>query len=257
MLLLGSDVRFAFYFYSMHRALRCRKALEATVHSVAWESLKNQKAFITRAVDDVKNDIFWKRIFVLLRALYPLLLMLRLADSNKPNMDRVCFLLEKARTHLIKAKDDLMDEFLFPTTYRCSKTTEADANFDSDEEEEEEEDDDDSSLDEEEDEDVYEVEDSWGTLYTDESGGIYKKVVDVVIKRTPKITHDFAITAWVCSVHPDIVRDAEARLTGDHRLAIERCVRKLLSHDVDGEVDGTIDRKIDLFWDELKHFQNR
>ncbi|KAL3784370.1 LOW QUALITY PROTEIN: hypothetical protein ACHAW5_005393 [Stephanodiscus triporus] len=38
---------------------------------------------------------------------------------------------------------------------------------------------------------------------------------------------------------------------------IEDCVRRLLSHDVDGELDGTIDRKIDLFWDELTHFQNR
>ena len=27
------------------------------------------------------------------------------------------------------------------------------------------------------------------------------------------------------------------RLTGNHRLAVERCVRKLLSHDVDAEED--------------------
>ena len=38
---------------------------------------------------------------------------------------------------------------------------------------------------------------------------------------------------------------------------IEDCVRRLFSHDVDGEVDGDIDHKVDLFWDELKHFQNR
>ncbi|KAL3765247.1 hypothetical protein ACHAW5_010866 [Stephanodiscus triporus] len=45
------------------------------------------KAFITRAANDVKDKTFWKRLFVLLRALFPLLKLLRCADSNKPNMD--------------------------------------------------------------------------------------------------------------------------------------------------------------------------
>ena len=38
---------------------------------------------------------------------------------------------------------------------------------------------------------------------------------------------------------------------------IEGCVRRLFSHDVDLTLDGLIDGKIDMFWDELKHFQNR
>jgi hypothetical protein len=69
-------------------------------------------------------------------------------------------------------------------------------------------------------------------------------------ERTPKIEHDFAITAWACSVCPDIVEDAKARLVGNAaaRTAIERCVWKLLSNDVDAVADGQI---------ELKHFQNR
>ena len=64
-------------------------ALESTVHSAQWNDLKRLKAFITRAANDVKDKTFWKRLFVLLRALFPLLKLLRCADSNKPNMDKV------------------------------------------------------------------------------------------------------------------------------------------------------------------------
>jgi hypothetical protein len=65
-LLRSAETRFASFFYAMHRALRCRRALEATVHSAQWNDLKRVKAFITRSADDVKDATFWKRIFVLL-----------------------------------------------------------------------------------------------------------------------------------------------------------------------------------------------
>ena len=58
----------------------------------------------------------------------------------------------------------------------------------------------------------------------------------MIAKRTPKILHDFAYTAYICSVLPDIVQDAKRRLEGNGavRNEIENCVRRLLSHDVDG-----------------------
>ena len=106
--------------------------------------------------------------------------------------------------------------------------------------------------------DVYEVDNEWGTLVTDESNGIFTPILDAIAKRTPKMLHDFAWLAFVCSIRPDIVEDAKVRIVGNGpvRIMIEDCVRRLLSHDVDGELDGTIDRKIDLFWDELTQFQN-
>jgi len=81
----------------------------------------------------------------------------------------------------------------------------------------------------------------------------------VIAKRTPKILHDFACTAYVCSVLPDIVQDAKRILEGNGaiRNEIENCVRRLLYHDIDGAVEGSIDIKVDQFWDELNHFQNR
>lgn len=112
---------------AMHHALRCRRALEATVYSAKWNELKHLKAFIIlRAADDLKDSLFWKHIFVLLRALVPLLKLLRFADSNKPNMDKVCFYVNQAKLHLMKSKSDLMNEELFPANYSISKETEQD-----------------------------------------------------------------------------------------------------------------------------------
>lgn len=258
----SAETRFASIFYAMHRALRCRRALESTIHSAQWNDLKRLKAFITRAAEDVKDNTFWKRIFVLLRALFPLLKLLRCADSNKPNMDKVCYHLFQTRQHLIMSKDDLMDEKLFPANYTISRETELDGVYDSDIEFEDDEDEEDGAnfvTDDEDDLDVYEVTDEWGTLITCESGGIFSPILDAIAKRSPKILHDFAWHAFVCSIRPDIVEDAKARIQGNGpvRIMIEDCVRRLLSNDVDGQMDGTVDRKIDVFWDELNHFHNR
>lgn len=262
-LLRTTETRFASFFYSMHRALRCRGALEATVHSVAWKDLKRQKPFIHRAAADVKDEMFWKRIFFLLRAIYPLLKLLRMADSNKPNMDKVCYYLHLTREHLVKSRDNLCCNDIFPSSYKITKEVEADASYEDDEDcadESDDESDDGADFTVEEQElDVYTVDDEWGTLVTEESKGIFKPIIDAIAKRTPKILHDFAYTAYVCSVRPDIVQDAKRRLEGNGvvRNEIENCVRRLLCHNVDGDVDGTIDVQVDQFWDELKHFQNR
>ena len=61
-LLPGHDVRFAGCFCGMHRALRMRSALEATVHSATWCKLKNLKATYHQAAKTIKNDLFWKRL---------------------------------------------------------------------------------------------------------------------------------------------------------------------------------------------------
>jgi hypothetical protein len=262
-LLRTTETRFASFFYSMHRALHCRGALEATVHSVAWKDLKRQKPFINRAAEDVKDEMFWKRIFFLLRALYPLLKLLRMEDSNKPNMDKVCFYLHLTREHLVKSRDDLCRDDIFPSTYKITKEIEADASYEDEEggaDENNDESDDGADFTVEEQElDVYTVDDEWGTLVSEESKGIFKPIIDAIAKRTPKILHDFAYTAYVCSVRPDIVQDAKRRLEGNGaiRNEIANCVRRLLCHNVTRDVNGTIDVKVDQFWDELKHFQNQ
>ena len=71
--------------------------------------------------------------------------------------------------------------------------------------------------------------------------------------------HKPRISLMNFGIDPYITGNAKSRLEGNAsaRTAIERCIRKLLSNDVDAVVDGEVDQKIDTFWDELKHFQNR
>jgi hypothetical protein len=116
-------------------------------------------------------------------------------------MDKVCLCVHQAQEHLSKSKDDLMDEDLFPTNYTISKETEEDATFDSDLEGDDKDEREEADFTvEEDDSDVYEVDDEWGTLVTDDSKGIFKAITEAVAKRTPKMLHDFAWLAFVCSV---------------------------------------------------------
>jgi hypothetical protein len=174
----------------MHHAPRCRSALEATVHSVAWKDLKRHKPFINHAAEDVKDEMFWKRIFIHLRALYPFLKLLRMADSNKPNMDKVCFYLHLTREHLVKSRDNLCRDDIFPSSYKSTKEVEADASYEDDEggvdENNDELDDGADVVVEEQELDVYTVNDEWGTIVPEELKGIFKPIINVIAKRTPK-----------------------------------------------------------------------
>lgn len=79
--------------------------------------------------------------------------------------------------------------------------------------------------------------------------------------RKVKLEHDYAITGWALSVMPEVYKDARERLTGEHRDAIERVVRKLFKYPYTNhilEVQGmTEDEIVDTFWDEFKAFCNK
>ena len=93
-LLYSVDIRIAGFHYAIHRALHMRKTLEVTVISQKWEALK-KKSIMNRATEDVRCAKYWKRNYVLLRSLWPLLKLLCLADANKPGMDNCTILRSK------------------------------------------------------------------------------------------------------------------------------------------------------------------
>ena len=64
-LLRGADTRMASIFYSMHRCLRQRRALLATVHSNLWEAV-DLKPQIRKAVTDIEDEEFWKALYFML-----------------------------------------------------------------------------------------------------------------------------------------------------------------------------------------------
>jgi hypothetical protein len=80
-------------------------------------------------------------------------------------------------------------------------------------------------------------------------------------KRRVKLEHDYSITAWVLCVMPEVYQDACTRMNGDHRVAIERCVRRLhqlpmanTNEDIIGKSEDEI---VVIFFKELKAFQKR
>ena len=88
---------------------------------------------------------------------------------------------------------------------------------------------------------------------------------DVIAKawslRAQKLHHDYSITAWTLSVYPEVYEDAKISITGEHKEAIERVVRKLFKYPYANHITSvkgmSEDEIVDTFWDEFKMFRNK
>ena len=98
--------------YAMIRALRLRQPLTATIHQQKFVDL-NLNESAKAAVRDIKDDKFWKCIYILLRAVFPALRLLCYCDKNKPSMDKIFFLSHRTTVALEKSEEFLNDKTLF------------------------------------------------------------------------------------------------------------------------------------------------
>ncbi len=111
-LLRGAGTRFATWFYAMHRALRMKPVLKATIHNPSFASLsKNDR--VAACIQDIEDEVFWKAIYCLLRAVFPALKALRYCDSDIPAMDKIYFLVKRADEALQASQFVLDDQDLF------------------------------------------------------------------------------------------------------------------------------------------------
>ena len=84
----GNYTRTAGYFIAMHRYLRMRKALLATVSSAGFGTMAlNSK--LSKVVSYIQDKKSWERIYVILKLIFPCLRTLRLADINKAGTEKV------------------------------------------------------------------------------------------------------------------------------------------------------------------------
>ena len=111
-LLCGAGTRMALWFYAMIRLLRVRKALTATIHQQKFVDL-SVKENVHAAVRDITDAMFWKRIYIVLRAVFPALRLLRYCDKSTPAMDKIYYLSHRTTIVLEKSVLDLNDESLF------------------------------------------------------------------------------------------------------------------------------------------------
>ncbi len=74
------------------------------------------------ASKDIEDDVFWRAIFCLLKAIFPAPKALQFCDSNHPAMDKIYFLLHQADCALKKSSSMLDDECLFGSSSRSALT---------------------------------------------------------------------------------------------------------------------------------------
>jgi hypothetical protein len=96
----------ATFFYAMLRLIRLQTALKATVNQVKFrELLKSVSSTVSirECVADLEDARFFKALYVLLRAVFPALRVLRYCDSNEPMMDKLYYLTHRATEALKKS----------------------------------------------------------------------------------------------------------------------------------------------------------
>jgi hypothetical protein len=57
--------------------------------------------------------------------------------------------------------------------------------------------------------------------------GLGTKIKSMWANRKVNLDHDYAITAWILSVMPEVRKDVDARISGEHREAVERVIERL------------------------------
>ncbi len=289
-LIRGAGTRMALWFYAMMRLLRLKQPLKATVHQRKFLDLKLNSSSKAAALD-IQDDKFWRRMYVLLRAVFPALKALRYCDSSQPMMDKLYFLTHKTTQALKNSEQYFNDRELFgTTTIDIGLENESQIVFGEENEdnemlvedtplavvqvaaEEEEEDD-------EEEEEGEKKNDDGGDGDEDESNsniaegeeGADEEVVDEnslgrqLIRhwdhRRVKLEHDYSIAGWVLCILPEVQQDVKARLNGDHRDAIERVVERLhippCANPNEKVCAMAMADVVDTFWKEFKEFQNR
>jgi hypothetical protein len=102
------------YFMVMHRDLRLKQALQASAAGSDFISLKLSKSKDPTAT--IRHELEYQRVFHLLRATFPALMILRLADSNKPGMDQIYYLTRKATEAIEHDIVYLNNKTWFPNT---------------------------------------------------------------------------------------------------------------------------------------------
>ena len=111
-LLRGAGTRMALWFYAMMRLLRLKQALMATIHQQRFTDLTVNET-VAMAVQDIENPDFWKCLYIILRAVFPALRLLRYCDKSKPAMDKIYYLSYRTTQALEQSESVLNDEALF------------------------------------------------------------------------------------------------------------------------------------------------
>jgi hypothetical protein len=243
-LIRAADTRMAGHIYAQCRLLRLREPLLATIASAAFKDLKLKKK-AEKVESFLSNPEMWKAVYVLLRCLYPMLRVLRLADQSEcGGMSKILYYVHKTDEAIEKSMNAL----------------ESMKYFDDHQEDDAVEDDSDEEVDGDDDASDDEVDIQKNDNDDDEEEGqilsakhLGEQISALWDHRRIKLITPLAIAGWYCSPSEEIRKDVIKMETGANRLDVERCIGMIFYPIHDDELGKTID----TFWREFDDFQTK
>ena len=279
-LLRAVEPRMAGHAIAFLRLLRLRPVIEAILADPVYKLAKPPTAL----TELLKNNAFWHALYVVCRAFFPALRLLRLCDMQVAAMDKLHYFTIKCQEQF--AHQDRIDELntaawnASPQTtemykwihmYFCSDDKKT-VPFDSEEAPPSmqvrvlkcDEDDSDSDDDEDdgsvvEEDDV--VQDNMKDILacrTERSYSLSERFRKVFEKRSRLLMHPFATAAWLCSPVPQ-VQETWTRMDESDKGIVNDLIVKLLVPKcrTQVEADELGDDMKNSFWDEWEQFSSR
>ena len=108
------------YFIGIHRDLRMRKELLATVSSDEFNTIVlNSKLY--KVVSYIQDNKDWERIFVIFKIKSPFLWVIHIEDSNNTGMYKVFYYATMTKISIIKSSYDINNKELLPVSGSSSQ----------------------------------------------------------------------------------------------------------------------------------------
>jgi hypothetical protein len=211
-----------------------------------------RKEEITKMILD---DSMWDHMKLVVRALFPAIMILRLADLNKPAMDRLYFYVRRLNKCLQKSQS-ILDSFQnglgkSSSSFMYYEVANKKSNI------REPDDDEDSVRSDSDSSDGTMVDDEDISSDDDDSIALGNYLDECWKKRNAKLVHEYSISAWMLSPIPEVYADAKENQRGEDRMAMERLFRKLFSHEETSHKEMTMDEIMDRFWTEYEDFLSK
>jgi hypothetical protein len=186
-----------------------------------------------------------------IRAVYPMLLVLRLADKKDPVMDKLFFYVRRMDDTIEKSRailDDMGQLCQSPAWRSMNDIGRVDV-VDEDSDQSEDDDVDDRNSDDDDSTDIPPVQ------FTNQTtvGG---DVVRLWEKRRSKLTTNYAIAGWLLSPIPDIYEDSSLNQKGSHREVVDDLLRKVMGGDF-ADDSNELNEMLNTFWDEFEMFKTK
>jgi hypothetical protein len=234
-LIRASDTRMGGHVISMMRTLRLKLPLINTLSSASF--VQGNFKIDKKLIELLKSDSTWQIMTKLVRAIFPLLIVLRLSDEQEPCMDKLYFYVRRMDSTLLKSKE-ILDEVEKKFSGSSWRTLFDTITIDDDES---------SSNESEYDTETCDEDDS------DTKTTLGQKVIDIWKKRRDKLINDFSIAGWLLSPIPDVYNDSRENSNGQHRNAIDRLLKKMFASQFSDDSDELANLLND-FWEEFEHF---